>query len=179
MELLKLKKSEYYKTKTILTDNKLIDIDSNENIHISNDVSFIGRVSKDKDKQDYTRIFKETIKELYNQSTTREHKKLALFIELLPYIHFKYNIICNNPSCKLIEDVEPLTPKDISNVLQEYNNKNSHLIKKQLLSIHIGNKESILYVERFNKKFFAVNPLIYYKGKRIEDLSFLIELFKI
>jgi hypothetical protein len=79
----------------------------------------------------------------------------------------------------LIEDVNPLTSKDLGSILQEYNNKNSSMLKKQLLSIHIGNTEAMLYVERFNKKFFAVNPLIYYKGKRIEDLNFLIELFKI
>ena len=53
------------------------------------------------------------------------------------------------------------------------------MIKKQLLSIHIGKKETVLYVERFNKRFFAVNPLIYYKGRHIEDLNFLIELFNL
>ena len=179
MELLKLKKSEYYNTKNILIENGLIHIDSEQNININHDISFIGKISKDNSKQDYIRIFKDTIIELYNKSTTREHKKLAVFIELLPYIHFKYNIICNNPSCDLIEDVEPLTAKDLSNILQEYNNKNSSMLKKQLLSIHIGNTESMLYVERFNKKFFAVNPLIYYKGRHIEDLNFLVELFKI
>jgi len=178
MELLQVKEREYYKTKKALIDNDLISIDEDKNILINDYISFIGKVSKG-NKEDYIRIFKETIKELYLRSTPREHKKLGLFIELLPYIHFKYNIICKNPSCDIIEDVNPLTVKELSEILKEYNNKNSSMIKKQLLSIHIEKKEAILYVERFNKQFFAVNPLIYYKGKHIEDLSFLIELFKL
>jgi len=178
MELLQLKEREYYNTKKSLIDNQLISIDEDKNIIINDNISFVGKVAKGT-KEDYIRIFKESIKELYKQSLPREHKKLGLFIELLPYIHFKYNIICKNPTCNIIEDVDPLSPKEIGEILKEYSNKNNVMVKKKLLSIHIGNKEAVLYVERFNKKFFAVNPLIYYKGKRIEDLSFLIELFKL
>jgi hypothetical protein len=178
MKLLQLKEREYYNTKKSLIDNQLISIDEDKNIIVNDNISFVGKVSKGT-KEDYIRIFKESIKELYKQSLPREHKKLGLFIELLPYIHFKYNIICKNPTCNIIEDVDPLSPKEIGEILKEYSNKNNVMVKKKLLSIHIGNKEAVLYVERFNKKFFAVNPLIYYKGKRIEDLSFLIELFKL
>jgi hypothetical protein len=179
MELLKLKKVECYKTKNILLENNLISIDSDKNIIVNNNVSFIGKISKGNYKQDYTRIFKETIKELYLGSTPREHKKLSLFIELLPYIHFKYNVICKNPSCSLMEDIEPLTLKELSESFNQYTNKNTTTLKKQLLNIFIGGKKTTLLIEDYGKKFFIINPLIYYKGNRIEELNYLINLFKL
>lgn len=179
MELLKLKKVECYKTKTALIENKLMYIDENKNIIINNNISFVGKVPKENYKYDYTRIFKESIKELYEKSNPREHKKLALFIELLPYIHFKYNIVCKNPSCALMEDIEPLTLKELSEAFNQYTNKNTTTLKKQLLNIFIGGKKATLLIEDYGKKFFVINPLIYYKGNRIEELNYLINLFKV
>jgi hypothetical protein len=179
MEVLKLKKVECYKTKSALINSNLISIDNDKNIVINNNVSFIGKVAKDNYKKDYTRIFKESIKELYLKSTPREHKKLSLFIELLPYIHFKYNVICKNPSCALMEDIEPITLKELSESFQQYTNKNTTTLKKQLLNIFIGGKKATLLIEDYGKKFFVINPLIYYKGNRIEELNYLINLFKL
>jgi len=81
MELLQLKEREYYNTKKSLIDNQLISIDEDKNIIINDNISFVGKVAKGT-KEDYIRIFKESIKELYKQSLPREHKKLGLFIEL-------------------------------------------------------------------------------------------------
>lgn len=178
MKLLKLKKTEYSKTKKELLNSNLISIDKDSHIHINNNISTVGAISK-YNQRDYTRVFKDTVRELYNKSEPRQHKQLGLFIDLLPYIHFKFNIICKNPTCELMEDIQPLTPKELAEDLKLYTGKNVSSFKRKLLSIHIGDKEGMLFVERFNKKFFVVNPLIYYKGTKIEDLNYLIELFKI
>lgn len=177
-KILNLKRTECNKTKDELIKYNLISIDEEKHIHINNTVSTVGNISKS-NKTDYIRVFKDTIRYLYENSTPRQHKQLGLFIDLLPFIHFKYNIICKNPTCQLIEDIEPLTVKELAEHLNLYTGKNISSFKRKLLSIHIGSKESILFVERFNKKFFVVNPLIYYKGNKIQDLSYLIELFNI
>ena len=36
-----------------------------------------------------------------------------MLIKLMPYVHFQYNIICKNPTCEFMEDIRPLTIKEI------------------------------------------------------------------
>lgn len=82
MNLLKLGKTEYNKTRNILVDNDLIRINKDDSISIDRNISFVRKVKKS-NKEEYSRIFKKSIQELYNNSTAREHKRLALFIEYL------------------------------------------------------------------------------------------------
>lgn len=176
MDLLKLKRTEYFETKKELINNNLIHIDNDGYIHINNKISFVGAINKN-NKKDYTRIFKEGIKEIYNSSSSREHKRLALFIELLPYIHFDYNIICKNPRCESMQDVEALTINDIINTFTT--DKNKSRVKKQLLDIKVAGQKTLLMITDDTKNYFVVNPKIYYKGNKINELNYLINLFDV
>lgn len=178
MELLQLSQREYYRTRKELEDKKLITINKDNSIKVNKKISFIGSVAKN-NKQEYSRIFKNAIQDLYKNSKPREHKKLALFIELLPFIHYKYNIICSNPECDLMEDVKPLTLQQLSVISQTYAGKNITRFKNNLLNIMVNEQKAMMMVEDYNKKFFIVNPGIYYKGNKIEDLRYLIDLFRI
>lgn len=171
---LNLSEREYYKTKKALIEYKLLEY-SDKYIAVNNKISLVGGINN-KAKQNYTRIFKNSIYELYNKSTAREHKKLGLFIDLLPYIHFKYNIICKNPTCEHMQDIEPITLKELATIL---NYKNSSELKTQLLNTFVAGEKTMLLVEDFNKRFFIVNPRIYFKGSRTEHLTYLINLFRI
>lgn len=177
MDLLKLGKTEYNKTKKVLEESNLIKVNKDYTVAIDNKISFIGKVDKN-NKQEYSRIFKESIQELYNNSTPREHKRLALFIELLPFIHYKYNIICKNPRCELMQDVEPFTIQELQKISGN-GGKNITRFKNNLLNIMVGGQKAMMLVEDYEKKFFIVNPKIYYKGNDLEDLTYLINLFRI
>ncbi|HAT4302349.1 TPA: hypothetical protein I9089_002457 [Clostridium perfringens] len=177
MDLLKLGKTEYNKTKKVLEESNLIKVNKDYTVAIDNKISFIGKVNKN-NKQEYSRIFKESIQELYNNSTPREHKRLALFIELLPFIHYKYNIICKNPRCELMQDVEPFTIQELQKISGN-GGKNITRFKNNLLNIMVGGQKAMMLVEDYEKKFFIVNPKIYYKGNDLEDLTYLINLFRI
>ena len=37
----------------------------------------------------------------------------------------------------------------------------------------------LLMVTKYNKNFFVVNPKLYYKGNRKEDLNYLVDLFRV
>lgn len=178
MDLLKLSRREFFRTKNELESNNLITINEDKTVSMNNKVSFIGKVDKN-NKQEYSRIFKEAIQELYNNSTAREHKRLALFIELLPFIHYKYNIICKNPKCELMQDVEPFTIQELRDFTNSYSGKNITRFKNQLLNIFVNNEKAMMMIEDYEKKFLIVNPRIYYKGNNIDDLAYLINLFKI
>ena len=174
-ELLKLSTREYQRTKKELIDNNLIHIDNVRAIHINGSISLVGEINKSNQK-DYTRIFKKYVRELYGNCLPREHKKIDIVIELLPFVHFQYNIICKNPTCELMEDIDPLTIKEITNQL---NMSNPSVFKKSLLSIKANNKKVIMIFEDFDKQMIAINPSVYYRGTRQEALQYLIDLFKI
>lgn len=176
MELLNLKRAEYFNTKKALIDNNLIHIDSEYNIHINKYISCVGSIPK-KNRREYTRMFKDGIKYLYLNATAKEHKKLALFVELLPYIHYNYNIICVNPSCELMDNVEPLT---ISNIVEMFPiDKNKSRLKKQLLNTTVAGEKLMIMVTDNNKEYFLVNPRLYYKGNKLDDLNYLSNLFRV
>lgn len=177
MQLLKLKSSEYYKTRKVLIENKLIKIDAENNIHINNNISIVGKVNKC--NNNYTRTFKDGIKDLYENASIKEHKRLALFIELMPYIHYDYNIVCKNPNCELWENVDPFSIKELTELFNNYTNKNSTTFKKQLLNTFVGGNPIIAIVEKYNKKFLTINPAIYYNGNKLDTLESLIGIFKI
>ena len=178
MELLRLSERETRNTKKALIENGLIKIDADKNIIINDRISFLGELTKG-DKRAYTRIFKDAIQELYNNSLPREHKLLGLLIDLLPLINFKFNIICYNPNCELVEDLQPLSLKDISEYFKLYTGKNITSLKNKLLKIKVNKQDAIMYMERDGMKAFVVNPSIYYKGNNINDLNYLIDLFRI
>ena len=174
-ELLKLKKTEYFNTKKALIENNLIHIDNNDNVCINKKVHVLGDMVKT--KKEYTRIFKDAIRELYNKSTPREHKKLYIFYELLPYINYNLNIICSN-----INEVDPelVEPLDLNFIIDNlYINKQRSVAKKQLLNMTLGGEYLLLMVTKYNKNFFVVNPKLYYKGNRKEDLNYLVDLFRV
>ena len=57
--------------------------------------------------------------------------------------------------------------------------KNITSLKNKLLKIKVNNQHAIMYMERDGMKAFVVNPSIYYKGNNINDLNYLIDLFRI
>lgn len=175
MEFLKLSKTDYYRTKNALIEHNLIKIDKDKNIHINNNISFVGKVSE-YNNQEYSRVFKETIQELYKKSLPREHKKLGLLIELLPFIHMQYNILCENPTCDLLEDIKPLSIRDVTS---KFEFSNVTTLKKQLLNIRAKNKKAIMIFEDYDKQMIAVNPSVFYRGTKQEYLQYLIDLFNI
>ncbi|MBM7836304.1 hypothetical protein [Clostridium sardiniense] len=178
MHLLQLGKTEYNKTRNILVDNKLIKINEDRSISIDDKISFVSKVKKD-NKDEYSRMFKIAIQELYKNSRPKEHKRLALLIELLPFIHYKYNIVCKNPECELMEDIKPFTIQEIQEYSKTYTDKNLSRFKKNMLNIFVGGQKAMMIVEDYKKKFIIVNPKIYYKGNDINNLRYLINLFRI
>lgn len=175
-EFLKLGKTELYKTINCLIKNGLIKLEDNY-ILINNKYCKKGEIYKTKSIE-VIRMFDEAIRELYKNALPREHKKLSLLIGLLPYINFRYNIICKNPYEDNIELIEPYTIKEICDLL-DYDKANSSRLKKQLFSLRINEEEVIGMFEKSLGKAFVVNPRLYYKGNKLEDIEYLANLFRL
>ena len=176
-EVLKLSKTETSYTKKILIANELIFIENNL-IIINKKYCIKGKIESSKKKSQKVRIFENGLRELYEKAKPKEHKKLALLIELLPYINLKFNIICKNPTCENIKDLKPIDLKEMCKIIKYSSNQSSRL-KKDLLSLKINGELTIMFSETGSAKFITVNPKIYYKGNKLDDLKWLISSFEI
>lgn len=175
-DILKLSTREYQYTKKALIENKLIRIEDDKTIHINNELSINGDIGNT--KKDYIRIFNSSIQNIYKNSVAKDHKKLFILIELLPYINYNLNVLCFNPEETQPELIDPLTLDDIANILDMYKNNKSKL-KTLLLNIFVDGKKAMMINKDYKQEFFMVNPCIYYKGNKSDDIDFLDKLFRV
>jgi prolyl oligopeptidase PreP (S9A serine peptidase family) len=119
-------------------------------------------------------MFENGIKELYEKSKPTEHKQLALLFELLPYLNLKYNVICEDTTEEVLEHIKPYTLRQIANMLKE---TNITRFKKKLMDMTVNSQPVVCINEIKNKKMITINPKIYYKGTKLEDLKYLQGLF--
>ena len=175
-EVLRLSKREVTRTKKCLIENQFIIINKNKTIQVNEKYCLKGKIPNNKKKSQKVRIFESGLKELYEKAKPREHKKLSLLIELLPYINLKFNIICENPQCEKMEEVKPMNLTKITKLL---NFSTSQKLKAGLSNISIQDEKAIGMFTIGNKSMILINPKIYYKGTKIEDIQYLLNLFKL
>lgn len=129
-----------------------------------------------------TRIFNKGMRELYFKSTYNEHKMLAHFIPLMPYVNLRYNIICSNPEETDIKKLKPFNLKQVADAFG-VDKTNSPRLKKKLLAITVHGYSLMGYFTRdFGNgllKCFIVNPYVFYKAPGIKDMESISKLFDI
>jgi len=176
-EVLNLSERETRNTKNILINKELIKIDSKNRLSVNEVYCLKGKIPINR-KASRVRIFEDGFKELYEKSTPKEHKKLALLVQLLPHINLKFNIICKDSACEDIDLVIPMDMKRICEVTEcDYNN--STRLKKELLSLRVNRELVVMYNETDIAKFITINPRVYYKGVEKLDVKGLENLFKV
>lgn len=175
--ILKLGDREYYKTKKCFLENGLISIDDKWNMLVDKKFCKKGEINKAKNVE-VIRMFNNAIQELYNKALPREHKKLSLLIEMLPYINYRYNVICSNPKETNVELIKPLKMSELCELLG-YDKSNSSRLKRTLFSLRVNGEEVIGLFEKSCGKSIYVNPRVYYKGSEEEELNLLQDMFRI
>lgn len=173
-DVLNLSDRELSSTITSLVKNKLI-IKEGRHYMINGDVAHRGKLSGNKIKQSYSRIFDNGLRELYDNCDAKQHKQLYYLFKLLPYVNLKYNAICQNPSENIAEDVIPLRLSEICEVVG-YNSKNSGRLKKDMYELHLFGQYAILGIENKNGMWFKINPRVLYAGtgSHLEEFKTLL-----
>lgn len=173
MEILNLSERESYRTISYLIENKLIIIDNDKYIKINSEVCVKGTI---KTKNEVVRMFNNAIREIYNNSLPKEHKKLALLIKLLPYVHFDKNVVCENPEEQYDEFIKPYSLTKIASLLGY---SSVQMLKKGLMGIKVNNEPVVMISTINNKTMVVINPRIYYKGNNLEKVQGVMSLFRI
>lgn len=159
MKVLMLSEKEYYRTKKELIDNNIL-IEKDGIFYINELVCKRGVIVENK-KDSKVRTFDNAIKELYENSKSKEHKFLALIYKILPYINYHHNIVCKNPYEENKDLIEPFTVKELSEM---FGYKNQTVFKNNLLKLKVKDEPVVALVFVSNKSTILINPRVYYKG---------------
>ena len=135
---------------------------------------------------EYTRLYINTVRDLFERTTPRQHKQLSYIFQLIPKLHYETNILCHNPHETDLSQVRKMNLKDIAvwlNVNTD-DNKNTTRLKKDLLKYYLmrnGEKHYALkYVIVQSSTgiidYFVVNPEIVWAGNNIEQVKEIVQL---
>lgn len=129
---------------------------------------------------DYTRIFINTTRILFESCTSKQHKQLSYMYQLIPFMNYNLNIICRNPNENDISKLEKLSLKEICEILKISTEKKSmNIFENNLLKFNIvvsGKKQFILkrvIVKGYNSRndYFVINPNIAWSGNNIDEMK--------
>ena len=177
-EVFSMSKAMITKLKNELYDNKLIMKSKTDDRLIVNGSFYTRGELCLGDMLDSSRVFDDGIQELYKKSNPREHKKIGILIPLLPYLNKYHNILCKKPLEKELKYIEPLTLREICNIVG-YDNSNEDKLKKQIENITVKDIPMVAFISHAKGRFFVVNPSLFYKGNNLDDLKGVINLFKV
>lgn len=137
-------------------------------------------LKKQDDRYTYKRICIDNLRDMFNNTEPKQRKQLANLFKALPYINFKYNVFCDNPTETDKSKIRLLNWTDLARLCGYEDKKQVARFKKDLLSLKVYGQDVIgEFSHGFNKKSIVVNPAIYYGGINADDVKGIAALFAI
>ena len=164
-EVLGLKQKAFCDFLKEITEAKIL-IKEDKIYKLSSDYFYRGETSKD---VYFSRMYVDTVRELYVNTSTRKHSTLSYVFQLMPFVHWKTNILVKDRMSN-IENMEHLNMYDICELLGLETSKTSiNNMKKELLSFRVVRDGKELYLFNYlkvggakgSKESFVINPLVY------------------
>lgn len=166
--------------------NKWFDKMLEDNIFMYIDNTYISVMSEDYIKgnlpeirsRHYTKLYNDTIREIYNSNTGKNMNAMGLIFKMIPYIHKDTNAICRNPKCKDIDKIKYITAGQIAKELG-YSDKILQM-EKMFSKFRLSNGEPIMLFMsdgNRNEDRVIINPIIMFGGNS-NDLPKIHNLFR-
>lgn len=178
-KLLRLQPRQYKEYIKKLVDNNILFIDEDNNKYISEHICKNGSINKKQlFKQDiqYTRLFRDTVRRLYDSATVRELSRLSTIYMILPYINLYTNIVSYNPNERDHDKVIPMTLIDLASKLgyTDYNKLKTTMYKTVLDDQYVFG--FFLFENDRRTMRVIVNPRIVY-ASNANNLTTICALF--
>lgn len=180
IDLLRLNRNSYNKFIHKLIDNNILLINENDEKYLSPSFCKYGSIDVSKLKSHeigYIRLFRGTVRVLFNNTPIRELGRLSTIYLILPYINLATNIVSYNPEEQDTEKVEPMPLLELSDML-EYSDYTK--FRQSLYNIKIRNEVAFAFILTDNDKRtmkMVINPNIVFAGNA-DQLQLLKVLFK-
>lgn len=155
--------------KNMLRLNMIFECDGK--YYISNEYFSKGNVDV---KGDYTRIFINTTRILFENCTARQHKPLGYIYQLIPYIDYETNTIVDDECNRLnFKEVAELVGVDSTT------RQNISKFKKELYKFKIDYNCNEYYIfkgiieegYRCKREYFVINPILTCKGNKYSEIE--------
>lgn len=171
-KILKVKERTFKTFWSAITKAKILKIDTNDNcLYIDNSIFKRGKITLDED-ENKIRLYKNSIRELYEKAKPSEHKFLSYLFQAIPYVNKNYNIISQNPLESDLSLVIPMQMTEYCKIIN-YDPDNVRRLKAQMKALTINDKNVFSFVDNGNGLFCYVNPYVYYAGNNWEKVEIL------
>ena len=150
----------------------------NEAIIKKGDMENFKKLKKEDFNNTYTRLFSENIQQMYLNTESKSRKQLANLFRILPYVNYKYNAFCENPTETDINKIIPMSWTDLARICGYEEKKHIAKFKKDLFKLKICGFNVIGEFKTENGYEILINPKIYYSGDDVKDVECLYGMFK-
>ena len=169
----------------------LKDVTSHNLMYIADDKyyinpSYFNKGENEFDNKEYTRLFINSIRYIYNNCPARQHKNLSYVYQLIPFMNYELNIVCSNPLEVDFYKLNKLSLKDICKLLavDTSSKRNMYKLRDKLLQFYVvidGQRFYLFsYVRVLNgyglKDYFAINPYVVWAGNDMEELRKTLQI---
>jgi hypothetical protein len=148
----------------------------NEDLVIKGAIENFEELRKQDHSFTYTRVFIDNLREMYLNTEPKQRKQLANLFKILPYINFKYNVFCTNPTETDKKELDLLDWADLAK-LCGYDKSQVARFKKDLMNLKIFGYDVIGEFNRSSGMTIIVNPKVHYGGDDTNDVRYLYDLF--
>lgn len=149
----------------------------NEDIIVKGAIDNFKKLHKEDNDLTYTRLFVSNVQDMYIGTDPKARKQLANLFKVLPYINFKHNVFCMNPTEQDENKLQLLNWKDLA-TLCGYNDTNKvNRFKKDLWTLSVYGYDVIGEFKTKSGMAICINPKVYYGGNNVEDVKRMYTLF--
>lgn len=158
---------ERYVAEGILTEQE-------NGIYMNPTVFYRGKVKSVKTEiadMSYTRMFKQTIRDLYDKSEGRTVGQLALVYSIMPFLNFASNVVSHNPDESDTDLVQPMTLDELA---EKVGYANAGKLKTAMNKIRIDGQVAFGFFENPHNrrsKRIVVNPRVVFAGNGTQLLA--------
>lgn len=172
--LLKLKERAYYDFMKEVKEKGLL-FEANDKVYLN--PNYVNKGENTYKNNEYTRVFIDITRNLYENSTSRQHKHLSYVYQLLPFLHYETNILCKNPDEEDRNKLKKLCFTDICRLLNLSDDSHAvNKLKKDLFKFYITKNDKRYYflshitIKHGEKQesYYVINPNVIWKGKDIK-----------
>ncbi|THK13759.1 hypothetical protein [Escherichia coli] len=149
-----------------------------EDLIVKGAIEDFKKLKKNDEDQTYTRLFTNNIQAMYEGTNPKSRKQLANLFKVLPYINFKHNVFCANPTETDPKELELYTWTDLARLCGYDEKKQIARFKKDLWTLKVYGFDTIGEFKTQSGMAICINPKIYYSGDNIEDVNRLYVMFE-
>lgn len=138
-----------------------------DGLYMNPSVFYRGKVGESEyDLQEYqqTRLFRKTVRELYEKYNGRTIKQLAIIYAVLPFLNFKTNVVSFNPTESNEDEIRPM---DLGNLAALLGYKDTTKLKQALERIKLDGQPVFWLPQNVHdrrQRRIVVNPRVVFAG---------------